>query len=127
MAFACLTLINSKNDFNKFWNYIDNHDEISLGNYVIISGSLTCKDGRTYGKEGEIMAGIIMFAFKKEPIDKTIEWAQRENFNSLLLTDLSPKDLTITKEGAQIINKIVKDFEKSSSFKKYLRERGFDI
>ena len=120
--FGWLHVIYSKKDYDILWNFITKHREIYLGNFLIIEGALSCTDGRIIGKEGEIVAAIITITFNRESMEKFINSGIIDDSKTVLISDLAPSELIKTKEGANLIKKKKKDFEKPSGFKNYLRK-----
>ena len=125
--YGWIHIINSKEDYERLWKYIGEIREIYLGNFLIINGSLTCKDGRVIGNEGEKMVAITTMTYEKEPMETMIKSRIINPSMTVLITDLDPDELIKTNEGANLIKKRIKDFEKPSEFKKYLRKIGFKI
>lgn len=96
------------------------HKDVYPRNYIIIDGTLCYKDGKVFGKEGEILAAVITVTFEREVLEGIIESGEIDPSNTLLDIDLDPKEYIKNKAGAILIKKGIKDFGSISEFKPYL-------
>ena len=117
--------IDSKESYEELWKTIIKYRELYIGRYIIIDGYLTTKDGRVFGREGEILAGIITITLKEGVMENMIREGIIDTERTVLIKDLSPEDILIYDEGGIEIKKEKKDFEDPSSFKNYLRKIHF--
>ena len=120
MVYGWIHIVNSKKDFEKFWNTIMEHEDIYPGNYIIIDGTLRYKDGKVFGKEGEILAAVIFVTFEKEVMERLIESGVIDSSQTILDTELDPEEFIKNEAGAILIKKIIKDFGSIGEFKPYL-------
>ncbi|MFX1339959.1 MAG: hypothetical protein ACFFDK_15210 [Promethearchaeota archaeon] len=96
------------------------HEDIYPGNYIIINGNLRYRDGKVFGKEGEILAALITITFKKEVMERLIESQEIDPSKTILDTELDPEEYTKNEAGAILIKKKIKDFKSIGEFKPYL-------
>lgn len=120
--FGWIHFIDSKETYEKLWNNLIKNDDLMLGSFIVIEGSLTCKNGRVIGKKGEIIAGITSGTFTKESMEKIFESKMIDSSITILIDDLSPEELVMDDESESMIKKIIKSFEKPSDFENYLEK-----
>ena len=114
--------IDSKETYEELWEIIGKYRELYLGSFIIIDGSLTCKDGRVFGNEGEILAGITLLTLKPEAMENMFKQGIIDPSLIVLIDHLIPEEIILDNEGDKIIKKVIKGFGKPSEFKNYLRE-----
>lgn len=120
-----LYIIESNEDFEKLWNTVISEEDLYLGRYIIIQGSLRKKNGRVFGKEGEILAAITLMTFDKEIIKKLINKGKIEMVLISEINELAPEELDVDKNISNMIKKEILDFAKPSEFLEYLEDNKY--
>jgi hypothetical protein len=123
--FNWIHIINSEDDYENLWNNLIKFDELHLGRFIIINGSLSCKDGRVFGNEGDIIAGITTYTYEKETMEGLINMSAVDSSMLILYEDLEAKELDLDAEISKRIRKEIKDFKKPSKFENYLRSVNY--
>ncbi len=119
--FNWLHIINSKNDYKKLWETIFNTRDLHLGRFIIMNGSLSCKDGRIFGNEGDKLAGITTYTYETESMEKMINSGAIDSSTVVLIKDLSTKELNSDQNISKMIKKEIREFDGPTAFKNHLR------
>lgn len=120
--FNWIHLINSKEEYEKIWEVIINYRELHLEMFIMVEGSLTLKDGRIFGNEGEKFAGIITYTYEKETMERMINSGIIDSSRVVLFEDLPPEEVDPESEYTSGIKKEIKNFEGPSAFETYLEK-----
>ncbi len=107
------------------WETISKCRELYLGRLIIIEGSLSCKDGRVFGNEGDKIAGITLITYEKETMEILRNSGTIDSSKIVLYEDLVSNELDLDKEISSRIKKEIKDFKKPSEFENYLRSINY--